>query len=72
MDQMYTGINNECYICMNNWISGHKIIRQINIDEKGDLIVEGNNFFRNIDFYSKYGILDLGETILYIKDLIND
>ena len=68
MEIMHKGINNECYICLSDWISGHKIIRQININKDGDLIVEGNNYFEKFDFYNKNGLIDLGDTICYIED----
>ena len=68
MEIMHKGINNECYICLSDWISGHKIIRQININKEGDLIVEGNNYFEKFDFYNKNGLIDLGDTIAYIED----
>ena len=68
MEIMHKGLNNECYICLSEWISGHKIIRQININKDGDLIVEGNNYFEKFDFYNKNGLIDLGDTICYIED----
>ena len=68
MERMYSGYNNECYICLSDWISKHKIIRQINIDKDGNIIVEGNNYFEKIDFYNKNGLIDLGDTICYIED----
>ena len=68
MEIMHKGINNECYICLSDWISGHKIIRQININKNGDLIVEGNNYFEKFDFYNKNWLIDLGDTICYIED----
>ena len=69
---LYRGINNQCYICLNDWVSSHKIVRQINIDKEGNLIVEGNNYFEKIDFYNKQGFIDLGDTICYIEDKMND
>ena len=68
MEIMHKGINDEVYICLNDWISGHKIIRQININNDGELIVEGNNYFEKFDFYNKNGLIDLGDTICYIED----
>lgn len=69
---LYKGINNECYICLNDWVSSHKIVRQVNIDKEGNLIVEGNNYFEKIDFYIKQGFIDLGDTICYIEDKMNE
>ena len=69
---LYKGFNNECYLCLNDWVSSHKIIRQININKEGNLIVEGNNFFEKIDLYNKYGLIDLGDVICYLEDKIND
>ena len=72
IDLLYKGFNNECYLCLSDWTSSHKIIRQININKEGILIVEGNNYFENIDFYNKYGLIDLGDVICYLEDKIND
>ena len=68
MEIMHKGINDEVYICLSDWIKGHKILRQININNEGDLIVEGNNYFEKFDFYNKHGLIDLGNNIYYIKD----
>ena len=68
MEIMHKGINDEVYICLSDWIKGHKILRQININNEGDLIVEGNNYFEKFDFYNKHGLIDLGDTICYIED----
>ena len=72
LERMYSGINNECYICLSDWISHHKIIRQINIDKDGNIIVEGNNYFEKIDFYNKNGLIDIGDKICYIEDNYKD
>ena len=69
---IYKGFNNECYLCLSDWISSHKIIRQININKEGILIMEGNNYFEKIDLYNKYGLIDLGDNIYYLEDKIND
>ena len=69
---IFKGFNNECYLCLSDWISSHKIIRQININKEGILIMEGNNYFEKIDLYNKYGLIDLGDNIYYLEDKIND
>ena len=68
MEIMHKGINDEVYICLSDWISSHKIIRQFNINNEGDLIVEGNNYLEKFDFYNKNGLIDLGDIICYIED----
>ena len=72
IERMYTGFNNECYLCLSDWVSRHKIIRQINIDKDGNIFIEGNNYFEKFDFYNKNGLIDLGDTICYVEDKIND
>ena len=74
-DRLYNGYNNECYILLNAWVSHHKIIRQINFNEnnnyknneKGELIVDGQTFLENLDFYNRYCLIDLEDKICYIK-----
>ena len=68
IERSYSGLNNECYLCLSDWISGHKIIRQINIDKGGNLVFQGNNYFEKFDFYIKNGLLDLGNKMCYIED----
>ena len=75
IDRIYNGFTNECYLGLNAWVSKHKIIKQINFNEnienknkeKGEIIVEGNVYLEEFDFYNKYSLIDLGNIICYIK-----
>ena len=70
IERIYNGFFKECYLCLSNSISKHKIIRQIcfNKDkQKGEIIIEGHTFLEELDFYNKYSFIDLGDIICYIK-----
>ena len=75
MIKIIRGYNNECYLLLDTWISGHKIIRQINFNEsngdknaeRGEVLVDGQTYLKQIDIYNRYCLIDLEEKICYIK-----
>ena len=75
IDRIYNGYQNECYLLLNAWIYKHKLIRQINFNEnydnkkaeRGEIIVEGQTYLEDPDFYNRYFLIDLEDKICYIK-----
>ena len=69
------GYNGDCYLLLDQWFHGHKILRQINLNdnndyknsERGELLVGGQTYLKDIDYYNKYCLIDLEDIICYIK-----
>ena len=69
------GYNNDCYLLLDQWFHGHKILRQINLNdnnddknfERGELLVDGQTYLKDLDYYNRYCLIDLEDIICYIK-----